>query len=680
MPKSQEGSATSGIIAGIMVLSMAAVYVSNLVQRNSQALKDIRLNDERTGNSIVHLSNFSMLKAALQTANRKGIHVPGIYPNDYFAETWDLRKNTSVMKDALNPQGSAVKMKVLGNGMHMVSEAGATPSMDKQVYADNGVKILALNHDATFPFWVSSIDAVSSMTVDNKSSKVNARVPLQAPIPWGLKLAIKAPGAADFKIYTAKDDIPDNTASGAYKFRVIASGVVLYSEVTLNGVVHKLGIDANSGKVTHEARNAFATDKVIGEFEVPLESKTTTSTTTTSSSSGGTSSDGGGGESSGGGGDSACQIGTDNASVFSQGLGTVGAGGGTTAGTGTTGSGGGATTTTTTTTKTASVPTEIKLSAKVYGVDGQEATDVTINKSFKVGSSQGSTSVTQSGTTSSNTNNSANKGYENCSEYCPMNIVNDFDNDINNKAKALDRGALTEADYTKVDFYNAARTASTLDTSKIPGIICDNYDRTGMAMFSNQGLLASGILVKDKNVFNAKFGEYASLYQSYIYIAPKCNRTVINNRATCGCFAEDTLILMADGSEVKVRELRQGDWVLNPVSRRPMMIRKVVRGPEKIPMYRIKTHESTLLVTEGHPFRTELGLAPAKLLQKGLKIATPEGSTSIEDIVKVPVPDPAPVVWNIELDGGDDEDDHFVFANGIITGDLYLQQKLQKSP
>jgi hypothetical protein len=51
----------------------------------------------------------------------------------------------------------------------------------------------------------------------------------------------------------------------------------------------------------------------------------------------------------------------------------------------------------------------------------------------------------------------------------------------------------------------------------------------------------------------------------------------------------------------------------------------------------------------------------------------------IQKIVTVSAGDKAPVVWNLELEAGEDLRDHYVLANGVVTGDLYIQTRLQKN-
>ena len=40
--------------------------------------------------------------------------------------------------------------------------------------------------------------------------------------------------------------------------------------------------------------------------------------------------------------------------------------------------------------------------------------------------------------------------------------------------------------------------------------------------------------------------------------------------------------------------------------------------------------------------------------------------------------DTAPVVWNLEIEAGADPSYHYVLADGIVTGDLYLQKQLKR--
>lgn len=668
MSLSEKGFTTGTMVAGLAALGLTLMYTQHQTQQTVDKVKEARTQEDSFDKNNMHLSNLALLKAAMQPAKRGTAYMPSLYATDYFADSWRLEENAKAPVKNMSMSGQIVKMKVLDGSLVDPRIMGAVISGEKQKFSkpsQQEMKVYSLNHDSTHPFWVRSVDVNSKIVTDGKQSVANGRIPIDAPVPYDIKIAVKAPGASDFKIYGRNDNLPETgNPSGTYTFRVLGSGVVLYSEVIIDGVVQTLGMNQKEMKITHDARSVASIDKVIGEFQVPIEAKTTTSTSSSSSGSGSGGGSGVGTPGIGGNdGNDSCQIGSDNAQIFSQGLGTVGGGAGSAGGTGSR-----STTTTTTTTTT---PTTVSLVVKLFAVDGQEATDITLKKSLTVGSKESkSVSSTKKGDAD------ADKGYNNCSEYCPMNIVSDFDNNIQNMAAALDRGAKTEADYRKVDFYNPSRTADTLDTSKIPGIICDNFDLAGKAMFSNTGLLASTLLQNDKSKYMANWNQYKSMYQSYIYIAPKCNRTVINERTSCGCFAEDTEILLPDGNVARILDLRQGDWVWNPKARKAQMIKKVVRGPELIPMYEITAGGKPVLVTHGHPFLGESGLLAARDIKIGQTIMQGESSVIVENVREIPVSDPAPVVWNIELDGSEDEAEHYVLANGVMTGDLYLQQKL----
>ncbi len=52
---------------------------------------------------------------------------------------------------------------------------------------------------------------------------------------------------------------------------------------------------------------------------------------------------------------------------------------------------------------------------------------------------------------------------------------------------------------------------------------------------------------------------------------------------------------------------------------------------------------------------------------------------AVTEIRQIPVPSTPPVVWNLELEGADDDlNNHYVVANGIVTGDLLIQMRLKK--
>jgi intein/homing endonuclease len=135
---------------------------------------------------------------------------------------------------------------------------------------------------------------------------------------------------------------------------------------------------------------------------------------------------------------------------------------------------------------------------------------------------------------------------------------------------------------------------------------------------------------------------------------------------------------MADGSQKPIQDIRPGDFVWNPRTRAPQAVARVIAGPEEKPLYEVGVVGSELLVTEDHPFLTPFGLIQARDLKIGMHLLIGEQETRVVKVQEKPVTDSAPIVWNLELAVSEREDDHFVWAAGIMTGDLYLQNSLKR--
>lgn len=149
-------------------------------------------------------------------------------------------------------------------------------------------------------------------------------------------------------------------------------------------------------------------------------------------------------------------------------------------------------------------------------------------------------------------------------------------------------------------------------------------------------------------------------------------------RTSDGCFAEDTLIRLADGSEKEISQLAKGDLVWNPVNLRAMAVKRMTVGPEKKPMSRVFVEGRAVDVTDGHPFMTQNGWKKTAELNVGDMVKSASGAFSpVTAITALPVGANLPTVYNLALEG-DAADDHYVLANGVVTGDLYIQEKLEK--
>ena len=147
-----------------------------------------------------------------------------------------------------------------------------------------------------------------------------------------------------------------------------------------------------------------------------------------------------------------------------------------------------------------------------------------------------------------------------------------------------------------------------------------------------------------------------------------------------GCFAEDTEITLADGTTKPIQVLRGDEKLWNPVLRQPVAIKKIVKGPEKkFGLIEVTVDKRVVRVTTEHPFETKTGLKPAKALTVKDQLLTPKGTYSTISAVKVLPVKKGEIVWNVHLDAPEDQPRaHMVLANGVVTGDLFLQQQLAK--
>ncbi|NBT57471.1 hypothetical protein EBT16_01690, partial [bacterium] len=158
-----------------------------------------------------------------------------------------------------------------------------------------------------------------------------------------------------------------------------------------------------------------------------------------------------------------------------------------------------------------------------------------------------------------------------------------------------------------------------------------------------------------------------------------CQVTMIDTAISVrdkGCFAPDTRIKMANGSEKKVQDIRHDDYVWNPHYRTGIRVKKVAKGPEKKSLYQVVIGKQSIEVTEDHPFLTGRGWLQAVDLKKGDQIFGEGKPKLVSEVAKLPFKDPVDV-WNFELDTQDSLA-HVVMANGIPTGDLVTQLELKK--
>ena len=152
----------------------------------------------------------------------------------------------------------------------------------------------------------------------------------------------------------------------------------------------------------------------------------------------------------------------------------------------------------------------------------------------------------------------------------------------------------------------------------------------------------------------------------------------IPTRKNQGCFPPDTKIKLADGSLRRADEVFVGDLVWNPIANKAMEIRQVVVGPELIPLIEFGNEQISGRVTEDHPVLTGEGLKKAKDLKVGDEFLLADGQKqTISYVSPSPVRDGQTVV-NFYFETDERDKNNFMISDGIITGNLFLQQLLSK--
>ena len=103
-------------------------------------------------------------------------------------------------------------------------------------------------------------------------------------------------------------------------------------------------------------------------------------------------------------------------------------------------------------------------------------------------------------------------------------------------------------------------------------------------------------------------------------------------------------------------------------------VAKVVKGPEEKKVIKLKlASDETVTLTENHPVHTKTGIVLAKDLEEGQRLLNKKGEWQI--LTSLSKESYHGLVYNIELEGSSKVEDHLLYSGGIVTGDLYLQNK-----
>ena len=146
-----------------------------------------------------------------------------------------------------------------------------------------------------------------------------------------------------------------------------------------------------------------------------------------------------------------------------------------------------------------------------------------------------------------------------------------------------------------------------------------------------------------------------------------------------GCFPPGVKITMADGSLRNIEDVRAGDMVRNAKTGTPVRVRQVIEGPEALPLIRFGFESTTVTTSQAHPVLTAAGPKPANQLKKGDTIFDAQGHPhALTTLEPLPIEEGQRVI-NVDLEAASsDANEHLLISDGIITGDLVLQNLLKE--
>lgn len=135
---------------------------------------------------------------------------------------------------------------------------------------------------------------------------------------------------------------------------------------------------------------------------------------------------------------------------------------------------------------------------------------------------------------------------------------------------------------------------------------------------------------------------------------------------------------MADGTTKEIKSISAGELVADGRGG-TSKVRFALESVELEPILAISIEGRTVQVSQKHPFPTRGGFKAASSLVEGEEILKLDGSYgSITKIESLPI-DPSQQVVNIQIDTPSERfEDHMVVADGVVTGDLFVQRALAK--
>lgn len=202
-----------------------------------------------------------------------------------------------------------------------------------------------------------------------------------------------------------------------------------------------------------------------------------------------------------------------------------------------------------------------------------------------------------------------------------------------------------------------------------PAISCLTY-QGALAPSGNNTLVNAGPWI---GYFKKKEPHCTRPNQPYICANIRCNHGACP-AGNVGCFDPKSTILLEGGVFKSADEVKAGDRLYNSLTGRSAPVKRVITGPEKIPMVEMGYEGNLLRVTQDHPVLTKDGVKRARDIHVGDVIIDASGNEQILTYAHLGELLDGQIAINFELDiSSQDPLERVIVADNIASGDLAVQ-------
>lgn len=208
-----------------------------------------------------------------------------------------------------------------------------------------------------------------------------------------------------------------------------------------------------------------------------------------------------------------------------------------------------------------------------------------------------------------------------------------------------------------------------------PGIKCAAFRGWGGCKDcagTNKGFYSNGWNGYVDTKYGSCVGSNAS--GQFLCGSMRCTSGAACPAGNIGCFDPGTQILLEGGKLEPASDIRVGDRLYNPLSGRSFAVKRILVGPEEIPMVELGFDGHLLKVTQDHPVLTRDGMKRANTVRIGEVIVDASGNEKVLHYVRLAEIIPGQKALNFELDvDSQDPIDRLIVSDNITSGDLAVQ-------